>query len=59
MIMIGNLQYAWTLCVQPMMNGTGWKLSQLQWGFTIFIAVMLVAGTFRVAKPFGGAAPKP
>lgn len=40
MIMIGNLQYAWTLCVQPMMNGTGWKLSQLQWGFTIFIAVM-------------------
>jgi MFS transporter, OFA family, oxalate/formate antiporter len=40
MVMIGNLQYAWTLCVQPMMAGTGWKLSQLQWGFTIFIAVM-------------------
>src|ERR1700726_4381632 len=40
MIMIGNLQYAWTLCVQPMMAGTGWKLSQLQWGFTVFIAVM-------------------
>ena len=28
MIMIGNLQYAWTLFVQPMMAGTGWKLSQ-------------------------------
>src|ERR1700730_3271223 len=40
MIMIGNLQYAWTMCVQPMMAGTGWKLSQLQWGFTVFIAVM-------------------
>jgi MFS transporter, OFA family, oxalate/formate antiporter len=23
-----------------MMAGTGWKLSQLQWGFTVFIAVM-------------------
>jgi OFA family oxalate/formate antiporter-like MFS transporter len=40
MVMIGNLQYAWTLFVQPMMAATGWKLSQLQWGFTAFIAVM-------------------
>lgn len=40
MIMIGNLQYAWTLFVQPMMADTGWKLSDLQWGFTTFIAVM-------------------
>jgi OFA family oxalate/formate antiporter-like MFS transporter len=40
MIMIGNLQYAWTLFVQPMMAGTGWKLSEVQWGFTFFIAVM-------------------
>lgn len=40
MIMIGNLQYAWTLFVQPMMTGTGWKLSEVQWGFTFFIAVM-------------------
>src|ERR1700737_4783955 len=40
MIMIGNLQYAWTMCVQPMMAGTGWKLSELQLGFTVFIAVM-------------------
>ena len=40
MIMIGNLQYAWTLFVQPMMTGKGWTLSQVQWGFTVFIAVM-------------------
>ncbi len=40
MAMIGNLQYAWTMCVQPMMSGTHWKLSEVQWGFTVFIAVM-------------------
>ena len=40
MVMIGNLQYAWTLFVQPMMTGTGWKLSEVQWGFTIFVAMM-------------------
>src|SRR5258705_7775016 len=40
MVMIGNLQYAWTLFVQPMMAGTGWKLSEVQWGFTVFVATM-------------------
>jgi MFS transporter, OFA family, oxalate/formate antiporter len=40
MIMIGNLQYAWTMFVQPMMSATHWKLSDVQCGFTIFIAVM-------------------
>ena len=40
MVMIGNLQYAWTMCVQPLMSATNWKLSEVQWGFTIFIAVM-------------------
>ena len=40
MIMIGNLQYGWTMLVQPMMSDTGWKLSEVQWGFTFFIAVM-------------------
>ena len=40
MIMIGNLQYAWTLFVQPLMSATHWKLSDVQWGFTVFIAVM-------------------
>jgi len=40
MIMISNLQYAWTLFVQPMMTAKHWKLSDLQWGFTVFIATM-------------------
>lgn len=40
MIMIGNLQYAWTLFVHPMISATGWKLSEVQWGFTFFIAMM-------------------
>lgn len=40
MVMIGNLQYAWTMFVQPMMTAHHWKLSQVQWGFTVFIAMM-------------------
>lgn len=37
MIMIANLQYAWTLFVQPMQTATGWKLSDIQLAFTLFI----------------------
>jgi OFA family oxalate/formate antiporter-like MFS transporter len=37
MIMISNLQYAWTLFVKPIQESTGWKLSDIQWGFTLFI----------------------
>ena len=37
MIMIANLQYAWTLFVDPIRQSTGWKLSDIQWGFTLFI----------------------
>ena len=37
MIMIANLQYAWTLFVQPLQGATGWKLSDLQFAFTLFI----------------------
>jgi OFA family oxalate/formate antiporter-like MFS transporter len=37
MIMIANLQYAWTLFVKPMQQATGWKLSDIQWAFTLFI----------------------
>jgi OFA family oxalate/formate antiporter-like MFS transporter len=37
MIMIANLQYAWTLFVEPMRAATGWKLSDIQWAFTLFI----------------------
>jgi OFA family oxalate/formate antiporter-like MFS transporter len=37
MIMIANLQYAWTLFVKPIQEAHGWKLSDIQWGFTLFI----------------------
>ena len=37
MIMIANLQYAWTLFVNPMQQGTGWKLSEIQRAFALFI----------------------
>jgi len=37
MIMIANLQYSWTLFVEPMRASTHWKLSDIQWAFTLFI----------------------
>jgi OFA family oxalate/formate antiporter-like MFS transporter len=37
MIMIANLQYAWTLFVGPLQKSTGWKLSDIQFAFTLFI----------------------
>ena len=37
MIMIANLQYAWTLFVPPLRASTGWKLSDIQFAFTLFI----------------------
>jgi OFA family oxalate/formate antiporter-like MFS transporter len=37
MVMIANLQYAWTLIVQPLQKATAWKLSDIQWAFTLFI----------------------
>jgi OFA family oxalate/formate antiporter-like MFS transporter len=38
MIMIANLQYAWALFVSPIIGATHWKLSDVQWGFSLFIA---------------------
>ncbi|PYV12962.1 MAG: oxalate/formate MFS antiporter [Acidobacteria bacterium] len=37
MIMIANLQYAWTLFVEPLRASTGWSLKEVQWGFSLFI----------------------
>ena len=37
MIMIANLQYSWTLFVEPLKAGTGWKLSEIQAAATFFI----------------------
>jgi len=39
MMLIANLQYAWTLFVEPMRQTHGWKLADIQWAFTIFIAL--------------------
>ena len=47
MVMIGNLQYAWTLFAQPMVKAHSqqhWQLSDVQWGFSLFIA----AGTWTM-----------
>ena len=37
MVMIANLQYAWTLFVNPMRESNGWTLADVQWAFTLFI----------------------
>jgi OFA family oxalate/formate antiporter-like MFS transporter len=37
MIMIANLQYAWTLFVKPLEAAMGWKLSDIQAAFAMFI----------------------
>jgi len=37
MIMIANLQYSWTLFVKPLQTATSWKLSDIQFAFTLFI----------------------
>ena len=42
MVMIANLQYAWTMFVKPMQQGTGWSLADIQWGFTLFIILSLI-----------------
>jgi MFS transporter, OFA family, oxalate/formate antiporter len=37
MIMIANLQYAWTLFVSPIQASTQWRLSEIQFAFTLFV----------------------
>ena len=54
MIMIANLQYSWTLFVEPMRTATGWKLSDIQWAFTLFILFQTWVQPPRVAdRPSG------
>jgi OFA family oxalate/formate antiporter-like MFS transporter len=61
MVMIGNLQYAWTLFAQPMVKAHAqqhWLLSDVQWGFGLFIA----AGTWTMpflARFIDTAGPRP
>ena len=49
MALIANLQYAWTLFVDPMHLAHGWSLAEIQWAFSIFIA------TETWLTPFAGA----
>jgi OFA family oxalate/formate antiporter-like MFS transporter len=39
MMMIANLQYSWTLFVQPMNKAHGWAIADIQLAFSIFIAL--------------------
>jgi OFA family oxalate/formate antiporter-like MFS transporter len=39
MILIANLQYAWTLFVNPLHQAHGWALPGIQLAFTIFVAL--------------------
>jgi MFS transporter, OFA family, oxalate/formate antiporter len=38
MVMIANLQYGWTLFVNPMSTKHGWTLASIQVAFTLFVA---------------------
>ena len=38
MVLIANLQYAWTLFVDPMHQAHGWSIGEIQVAFSIFIA---------------------
>jgi OFA family oxalate/formate antiporter-like MFS transporter len=39
MVMIANLQYGWTLFVNPMNKANGWSIASIQFAFAIFIAL--------------------
>ena len=39
MMLIANLQYSWTLFVQPIRDAHGWSMASIQWAFTLFIAI--------------------
>jgi OFA family oxalate/formate antiporter-like MFS transporter len=39
MILIANLQYAWTLFVRPMHDAHGWTIAGIQLAFSIFVAL--------------------
>ena len=39
MVLIANLQYAWTLFVHPMQKANNWDVAGIQFAFSIFIAL--------------------
>jgi MFS family permease len=41
MVMIANLQYAWTLFVEPIQVERGRRLSEIQFAFTLFVLLQV------------------
>src|SRR5579862_9467561 len=39
MVLIANLQYGWTLFVQPMNAARGWSVAEIQIAFSLFVAL--------------------
>ncbi len=39
MVLIANLQYGWTLFVNPIDKAHGWSIASIQLAFSIFIAL--------------------
>lgn len=39
MVLIANLQYGWTLFVNPINKACGWSIASIQLAFSIFIAL--------------------
>src|SRR5580698_2489291 len=39
MVMIANLQYGWTLFVNPINKAHGWSIASIQLAFAVFIAL--------------------
>src|SRR5258708_14231932 len=39
MIMIANLQYGWTLFVNPINKTHGWSIAAIQFAYSVFIAL--------------------
>ena len=55
MIMVANLQYGWTLFVNPLSAAHGWSKTQIQFAFTLFVLfqVWLVPVTGYLVDRFG------
>jgi len=39
MVMIANMQYGWTLFVSPLKTAHGWSVAEIQFAFSVFIAL--------------------
>ena len=39
MMLIASLQYGWTLFVQPIRQAQGWSVAEIQWAFSVLIAL--------------------